>query len=171
MGVGQQGSLAELLGYPEDASTEVDCRWGVLWEEGGQAQQTRGLPQTLKVFWILRQPRAKHRAHRSAQIRREIFNLSTSSCWFRTSRLWKTADIGSFYAPQFENKVPSGGVEVHQVINNVGSQLLKAHLLKDCLIWLLSLSPGGFSNLLTNMRTLCENVVRSPSWLSFVWLL
>lgn len=71
MGVRQQGSLAELLGYPEEASTEVGCG-RVPWEKGSQAQQARGLPQTLKVFRILRQPCAEHRTHRSAEIRREI---------------------------------------------------------------------------------------------------
>lgn len=73
MGIRQQGFLAELLGYPEEASTEVGCGWRVLREKGSQAQQARGLPQTLKVFRILRQPCAEHCTHRSAEIRREIF--------------------------------------------------------------------------------------------------
>ncbi len=37
----------------------------------------------------------------------------------------------------------------------------KTHLLKDCLIWLLSLSPGGFSNLLTKGEKLVEQKNRT----------
>lgn len=37
MGIWEQGFLAELLGYPEEASTEISSRWGVMREEGSQA--------------------------------------------------------------------------------------------------------------------------------------
>lgn len=70
MGLREQGLLAELLGYPEEASAEVGCRRGVLGEEGSQAQQARGLPQTLEVFGILREPHAEHCTHRPAERRR-----------------------------------------------------------------------------------------------------
>lgn len=81
--VGQQGLLAELLGDPEEASAEVGCRRGVLREEGGQAQEAGGLPQTLEVFGILRQPRAKHRAHRPAELRGETSHLRPRIFWFQ----------------------------------------------------------------------------------------
>ena len=72
MGLREQGFLAELLGYPEEASAEVDRRRGVLREEGSEAQQARGLPQAFKVLGILGEPRAEHCAHRSAETRREM---------------------------------------------------------------------------------------------------
>lgn len=70
-GVGEQGFLAELLGYPEEASAEVGCRGGVPGEQGSQAQQARGLPQTLKVFRELREPCPEHSTHRPVETETE----------------------------------------------------------------------------------------------------
>lgn len=78
MRIGKQGFLAELLGYSQEASTEVGGRRGVLWEEGSQSQQTRGIPQTLKVFRILREPCAEHCTHRSAERRREMLKVEVT---------------------------------------------------------------------------------------------
>lgn len=91
---GQQGLLAELLGDPEETSAEVGCRRGVLREEGGQTQQAGGLPQTLKVFGILRQPRAKHRAHRPAESRGETSHLRPRIFWLQG--FWGTFLINSY---------------------------------------------------------------------------
>lgn len=84
MGLREQGFLAELLGYPEEASAEVGRRRGVLREEGSEAQQAGGLPQALKVLGILGEPRAEHCAHRSAETRREMLKegrFSTFPYW------------------------------------------------------------------------------------------
>lgn len=66
-GVEEQGLLAELLGDPQELSAEVSCRGGVLREEWSQAEQKRGISQTLEVLRILGQPRPEDGAHRSAQ--------------------------------------------------------------------------------------------------------
>lgn len=123
--VGQQGLLAELLGDPEETSAEVGCRRGVLRQEGGQAQQAGGLPQTLKVFGILRQPRAKHRAHRPAELRGEISHLRPRIFWFQG--FWGKFLIDS-YVLTLENRScflhlsPPGCSEIeirlHERINN-----------------------------------------------------
>lgn len=90
-GFWEQGFLAELLGYPEEASPEVGCRRGVLGEEGSQAQQARGLPQTLEVLRILGEPGAEHRAHRSAETstnnrrKKSLYFPSSNSYWFSIS--------------------------------------------------------------------------------------
>lgn len=67
MGIGEQGFLTQLLGYREELSAEVGCRRGVLREEGRQSKQTRGLPQTLKVLGVFRQPCPEHCTHGSVE--------------------------------------------------------------------------------------------------------
>lgn len=277
--VGQQGLLAELLGDPEETSVEVGCRQGVLREEGGQAQQAGGLPQTLKVFGILRQPCAEHCAHRPAELRGEISHLRPRIFWFpgfwgkslidsyiqtlyrfntdhafctfhlqvaqrlisgcmsalimKHFRLifcllsgtcasvapFRLSYLGCCKLPQVNKQAvadknwflalrfvfvqrilkvvqSSHSQGVHpeetgmkkityffktghtntitytQTLKHTDTELRswKTHLLKDCLMWLLSFSPGGFSNLFTETKSTWskETITKSklPAWVS-----
>ncbi|KAG7216500.1 hypothetical protein INR49_001986 [Caranx melampygus] len=71
MAIWQQGFLTELLSYPEEASAEVDCRGGVLGEQGSETQQAGGLSQTPKVFRILCEPCTEHCTHCSVWAEKE----------------------------------------------------------------------------------------------------
>lgn len=63
--LGEQLSLAHLLGHPQHARPQLDPGW-VTGKEGGHAQQARGVPQRAEVLGVLAQPRAEDSAHSSA---------------------------------------------------------------------------------------------------------
>ena len=123
MGVREQGFLAELLCDPEEASTEVGCRRGVLGEKGSEAQQARRLSQTLKVFRILREPRAEHRTHRSGGMKkwflRDLGNaiLKCLGQHQKHDRLsFLSLDLQTVQSSE-NKKVPSNTASINQIIS------------------------------------------------------
>lgn len=57
--------------------------------------------------------------------------------------------------------------KVTQALEKILVSYSKTHLLKDCLIWLLSLSPGGFSSLWTKNEKIMKQKKKTSLKVSF----